>query len=339
MPRSRIAGARPGTPAWLWAVACLSVVPACSLVIDLDGDGVDPAGNGGEFSDTGGFGGASGGDSFGGASGGNPPSGGTGGAPSGGSGGSGGSVSGGTGGGPDTPALPLALHYWNLDEESGGTAIDSGYEPAAGNVVNLEDWSPDSGIKNGAFEVMDGAANYVQMVNTVLPASGGTFSLSWWVSPTLFGDRYLVSKRGGNDEGGFYVMQTGTGMQIVTGGSGVDKRFDVPLALPQDGSWSHLVLTYRENVGGINDRLMFYVDGEEVFKESTNLSSGDARPTNQTQIMRFGAVEGNALPPFAGLIDEIRIYEVELSPAEVMTLHQFDQGLLAAEDIEVYDPR
>ena len=248
-------------------------------------------------------------------------------------------MSGGTGGGPIDPELPDAMHYWNLDQTSGGTALDFGYTPANGIVVDQEDWSPDSGIKGGAFEVMDGAANYVQLVNTVLPASGGSFSLSWWVSPTLFGDRYLVSKQGGNAEGGFFVMQKGTGMQIVTGGTGVDRQFPVDKALPQDGSWSHLVMTYRENLAGINDRLRFYVDGERVFENLENISSTPARPTNQTQLMRFGAVEGNALPPYTGLIDEIRIYEVELSGDEVTTLHRYDQGLLDTADIKFYSPQ
>ena len=67
-------------------------------------------------------------------------------------------MSGGTGGALVALKLPSALHYWNLDETGGGTASDSGYEPANGNVVNLDDWSPDSGIKGGAFEVMDGAS-------------------------------------------------------------------------------------------------------------------------------------------------------------------------------------
>ena len=133
-------------------------------------------------------------------------------------------------------------------------------------------------------------------------------------------------------------MQKGTGMQIVTGGTGVDRQFPVNTALPQDGSWSHLVMTYRENLGGINDRLRLYLNGERVFENIENISSTLARPTNQTQTMRFGAVDGNALPPYTGLIDEVRIYEVELSGDEVTTLYRYDQGLLETGDIEFHTP-
>lgn len=321
-----------------WAVALFLSLPACSVLVDLDGDDVRPYEPPSEVT-----GGAAAGASSGGAepSGGTAPTtGGT--SPTGGASPTGGNE--GTGGISFDPVeLPLELHYWRLDETAGGTVQDSGYKQLHGSAVQVDDWSPGSGVSGtGAFEVKRTGVNYIQQVNSVLPTSQ-TFSLSWWVSPTEMdptgpGTRFLVSKQGGNTEGGFVLIQTTAGMELTTGGDGSVNTYEIEDDLPDDGGWSHLVLTYRLNPFGVDDRLSFYLNGKRVlFEAEDDISASDKDPYNVTQLLRFGAVEGNRHPMYSGLLDEIRLYEVELSEEEVRTLYHFDLGEIPEPDY--YDPR
>lgn len=287
-----------------------SSLPACSLLIDVQGDGIDsrqefePIGTGGATD--------------------NDPN----------------EVRDGTGGDDSEPpdpivALPRERHHWKLDEVSGSAAPDIGYGMLEATTVQSENWSPQSGVVGGAFEIKPGH-NFLQTQNSVVP-SGGAFSLSWWVSPATDDPMYLLSKQGGAGQGGFYVAQIRDGIRLASGGAGDEVFFDSKTPLPDGRGWNHVALTYRRNVASTDDRLRLYLNAELVIDEFIDLSIGSSTPENQNQIMRVGIVDGGTWPMFVGLVDEVRIHEIELDEFQVSTLYRFDRGQIEA--VEYFDPR
>ncbi|RKY41676.1 MAG: hypothetical protein DRP85_05465 [Candidatus Makaraimicrobium thalassicum] len=128
-----------------------------------------------------------------------------------------------------------------------------------------------------------------------------------WVKPNVpasvqSGD--IVDKGDYSTESGYrFCFDHGEGMDnqfFLNWNPGTAKALWSPDEAVKVGEWNHLVGVYVHNVG---NRL--YVDGELV---ASNSVSGDITPNS----LRLKIGDG-----FNGTIDEVRIYEAALSPAEV----------------------
>jgi L-ascorbate metabolism protein UlaG (beta-lactamase superfamily) len=201
---------------------------------------------------------------------------------------------------------PLVAH-WSLDETDGSLAHDiaGGYD---GRLYGRPSWQPTGGRTRGALQ-SDGVDDYVATPFVSNPADG-VFSIYAWVK--------------GGGEGQAIVSQKdvpGTGATWL-GADPVQGRLTTTLVPPAagrlspqplvsafavaDGQWHH--------VGFVWDGFLrhLYFDGAEVAKDAAALAPLQSCDGG----LHLGAGKSLGAGTFwAGLLDEIRIYNQALSPA------------------------
>jgi len=211
----------------------------------------------------------------------------------------------------EIPPVEL-IAYWGLDEADGGTAYDS-VGKFDGTLNGEPQWQPADGKKDGALG-FDGTDDYVSTPFVLDPALG-SFSVFAWVKGGVPGQG-IMSQEGGTN----WLMSDPTDGALRTDLKEPAKegRGAAPAGPPlisstvvTDGDW-HRVGFVRN--GG--NRIL-YVDGMEVASDTA------ADIESASGGLYFGA--GNGLEPasfFSGLIDDIRIYDVALSPDKIAALAQ-----------------
>ena len=130
-----------------------------------------------------------------------------------------------------------------------------------------------------------------------------------WINPTALGNTWRTVAM--KEQPGYYAYgmyaSTGAGTAVPSGNGmigAVDRDVRGPAQLPLN-TWTHLATTYNGSV------LALYVNGTQV---ATLLASGSI--STSTGALKFG---GNAIwgEWFAGLIDELRVYNRALTVAEI----------------------
>jgi hypothetical protein len=204
------------------------------------------------------------------------------------------------GGAPTTPEGLVAAY--SFDEGSGDTVADASGNGLDG-VISGALWTNPG--RFGSALLFDGIDDSVTIAaSPTLQLSSG-MTLSAWVHPTTMqsGWRAIVQK----DVDSYSLHASGDmGPLHPAGGGtfdGMGGYVTGPVAIPVN-AWSHLALTYD------GETLHLYVNGEEI--SSMPQVGGLEADTAPLQI------GGNAYGEyFAGLIDEVRIYDRALSPSEI----------------------
>ena len=200
------------------------------------------------------------------------------------------------------PVLPGLVGAWGFDEPSGTAAFDTSGSGNGGTIAGAARTA--DGRFGGALS-FDGSGDMVTVAdaNSLDLVSGMT--LEAWVNPTALGSSWrtvVLKEQPGNLA---YALYANDGEGHPTGHVAVpfDSRATGP-QLPAN-TWSHLAATYD----GASLRL--YVDGVEV---ANSLVFGAI--TASSGALRIG---GNTVWAewFAGLIDEVRVYDRALSAAEI----------------------
>ncbi|HSC90581.1 MAG TPA: LamG-like jellyroll fold domain-containing protein [Gaiellaceae bacterium] len=200
------------------------------------------------------------------------------------------------------PATGLVA-AWAFDEPSGTSAADATGTGHTG-TLNGPVWT--TGGKFGGALSFDGVNDWVTVADANdLDLTNG-MTLEAWVKPTATGDwRTVVFKEGA----AYYTYglygNTGTNVpsaNAVAGGSDRDAR--AATAAPV-GAWTHLAATYDGTT------LRIFVNGVQ-----SGQAAAGGSITTSTGVLRIG---GNSVWPewFAGLIDEVRIYNRALSATEI----------------------
>ncbi len=197
---------------------------------------------------------------------------------------------------------PLAVIHFPLD----GTALDASGNGRDGTVTGGV--TPATGARGAAATAMyfDGTGGYIEFGNLDLP---GAFSLAAWIRPSAHDDGGLRGSIVGKFTipGNWELNVNESSSQIVAHTSTTVGLFS-PAPVVAD-TWVHVVTTYD----GVST-LSIYLDG--VLATS---GSGFAPAPSSPGLPRIGRSTwgGN---PFKGAIDDVRVYDVELTPAEVATL-------------------
>ena len=200
------------------------------------------------------------------------------------------------------PAPAGLVGAWGFNAGSGTTAADSSGQGNNG-VVNGATWT--TGGRYGGGLVFDGVNDRVDVANTASLALSGGMTIEAWVNPTTTtGWCSVVVKE--RPKGRAYSLYASNAASRPS--SYLRLKSDVSIAGPSAlpiGVWSHLVTTFD----GTTHRL--YVNGTQV---AAVASSGKLSQSGQP--LRFG---GNTVFSewFSGTLDEIRIYNRALTPAEI----------------------
>lgn len=237
---------------------------------------------------------------------------------------------------PAANASGLLAHY-KFDEASGSTVVNRCTNTSGlnGSIVNATWYSP-SPVKhsNNALQ-FDGTDD---QISTNMSLSGrSSFTLEGWLYPTAASDRIAFFGQNDAIEFGFSSANTITGYTANTGAGGTNSvswTFDnsnFPL-----NTWHHVAFT----ADGSNMRL--YVDG---ILRSTSYNPNTNYGTSADLFHIGGTVWDASGNYYSGAIDEVRVWSVARSQAEIQQLmndeidptveanlvayYNFNQGLIA----------
>lgn len=201
-------------------------------------------------------------------------------------------------------ADPIA--HWRFDEGAGTTAIDSSGNEHDGTISGATySTSTPSGLnfENPYSLEFDGVNDGVSTPLSVDNLS--QFTISGWAYPRTatvdvgwFGANDVVEFLFGVDD----ELRCWTSAAVVGWQYGHDFL----------NNWHHITCL------GDGDRVTLYVDGEEV--ASTAHEHVDSYGSGDNFSIGLGVQAGGSSGPFDGFIDDVRVYNVALTPSEMLSL-------------------
>jgi hypothetical protein len=202
---------------------------------------------------------------------------------------------------------PSLVAHWLFDESAGDIASER-MGQFDGALSGTPVWRPAAGVAGGALE-FDGVDDYLR-TGAVLRPADGPFTVFAWVQGGGPGQTILSQANDSDGAIPWLGLDATTGALLTairdTG------RFTKPLvseAHISDGAWHHLRLVWD------GKRRYLYVDGEQAVADTRDL--GTLKSSNHDFFVGVGEDLG-AGTFFAGLVDEVRIYNVALKPVAAM---------------------
>ncbi|MEH0467804.1 family 43 glycosylhydrolase [Streptomyces sp. B21-097] len=231
--------------------------------------------------------------------------------------------------GPDVPA-DLLLHY-GFDESGGSIVRDSSGHGFHGTYVRTPAFG--TGVDGGSFKMSGGSSTsdspYVKIPNGVLKdvnsvtvstyvkwKGGDNFQWLFGLGPDS--DKYLFAtpSNGGGKLFSAITKATWSGEKQMIGGSQLTP-----------GEWKHLTVT----LDGATQTAVLYVDGAEVARvNGVTVKPSELYDSAKDASGYIGKSLYSPDPYFAGEVDDFRIYNRALTPAEVLELAGNTTGIAAA---------
>ena len=195
---------------------------------------------------------------------------------------------------------------YGFDEGSGTTVTDASGNGNTGTITNAT-WAATG--KYGKALQFNGTNALVTIPDAASLHLSTGMTLEAWVNPSTVNAAWRDVIYKGNDN--FYLEATSTNASkpdagMIAGGSYADAFGTAALTA---NTWSYLTETYDGST------LRLYVNGTQV--ASTAHTGAIATSTNPLQI-GGDSIYGQY---FAGLIDEVRVYNVALTAAQIQTDH------------------
>ena len=215
-------------------------------------------------------------------------------------------------------ALPILSHavddglvaYWTFNEKDGDTASDLTGNGHDGSLIGDPQWV--DGYFGGALEFNQAGDE----VNVPFHAdlNQETFTICAWanVEPGSRGYRAVVSSRDTPPQSGYIFYVTPNNKWEFWTGSNTWNKITGPDMKP--GEWEHIAGIYTDG------KQKFYVNGELVGEKDSALTLNQA----QELLIGAGANEKDHDFFFKGMIDEVRIYDRELSVDEIASVMESD---------------
>jgi hypothetical protein len=204
--------------------------------------------------------------------------------------------------------------YLRFDESSGNSAYDSSGFGYTGSLVNGPAWVSGRNANGLQF---DGVNDYVTM--NEFPDIYDRITLSAWIKPsTVSRDQDIVSRARQTSYTGYEFGLTSAGelfFRINPTSSSYAFRTSSGAAIAAN-IWQHIAVTYD----GTNIR--FYKNGALI---STVAAGGRLYPTSSS--LFIGIYESEEDNQYGGVIDELRIYNRQLSSSELNQLYSSIQGV------------
>ncbi|MDB6066279.1 MAG: hypothetical protein JWR26_2487 [Pedosphaera sp.] len=204
-----------------------------------------------------------------------------------------------------SPAALGLVGYWAFDEASGGFAVDGSGSGNAGNIINA---TRVVGQTGGALS-FNGSSSWVDITNKPSLNFTGPITLAAWIKPSSSGgiQNILVHGYTGSTEvflrinGGNYEVGAWNGSTTPTA------TFGVPAG--DIGNWVHVAGVYNGSTW------ILYRNGVSVKTNSAGIG-----PMTMAADWAVGARAGGTERFFSGSIDEVRMYNRELTSVEIAAL-------------------
>jgi Concanavalin A-like lectin/glucanases superfamily/Bacterial Ig domain len=208
----------------------------------------------------------------------------------------------------NAPSTGLVAAY-SFNEGSGTTVSDSSGNNLTGKIVGAK-WTT-SGVYGSAL-FFDGISSYVDLGNPAALQLTGSMTLEAWV----------MAAANPPDDGQIVAKSNGTGWQLKTSPDTGPHTFGTKVSAVDGSSLQRYSTTVRSlktwyHVAGVYDTtsrtLSTYVNG--ILDNGSLRGTVPASQFNQNVNVNIGRRTGGLY--FNGVIDEVRIYNRALSPAEI----------------------
>lgn len=183
----------------------------------------------------------------------------------------------------------------------------------------------------------DGANDYVDAGAMNALDDAPALTISAWINPRSAGEGSIgtiAAKGPSTAVAGWMLSMSGNNnvrFLVDTTTTGTMSRRSAAGSIPYD-TWSHLVLTWDGSLAAANVKM--YVNGVETEYEATTNGSG-SRESDAASNVYFGAYNTGS-PAFAGLMDDVRLYNRVLTTEEVSQL--YNQSIALAPSVDQTTP-
>jgi hypothetical protein len=206
---------------------------------------------------------------------------------------------------------------WKFDEGQGSVAKDvSKYGRHA--FLWTVTWNP-SGWTGSSLQ-FDGIGGYAEAVGYSGVLGTQIRTLSLWINTSVQADMDLISW-GTNQLGALWSLSIAEGggrgqpsgsIRLDVGGGRMVGQTSLT-----DNQWHHIAVVLAQSESPRMQDIQVYVDGQI---ESINIFNDVLVDTVVGPDVRFGMRAGNTWTPFNGLLDEVRIDSIAMTPQEVAAL-------------------
>lgn len=178
-----------------------------------------------------------------------------------------------------------------------------------------------SGYSDTKSIQFDGATNYLSLGNNLAFEKTDTFSFSFWVKfNSLAANDVLIDKYDAAGNVGYELLLLTTGTMIFQlshhdGTNQIDRRF-AAIGV-STGTWYHMALTYDGSATAAG--VKFYLNGTE--KSGSTSTNNLTLSTVGTDILTIGAGVTDSFRAVSQLMDEVSVWSVALSGANVTTIY------------------
>jgi len=206
---------------------------------------------------------------------------------------------------------------WLFDEGSGKIAKDSSGNKNDGTLTGGPVWVAG---KFGQALSFDGKAAYVSIPNSTSLNPTTAITMAAWIQPkdiTTATYIEIMRQESGNTRKLFSFQLNGTQLTLGIETAGAYWETDFPITAKNftDGKWHHVAYTYD------GAKAILYVDGS---LNNSQAHTGKIGVTAGKEPLMIGCSAGSG-EWFTGLIDEVAMFNVALSLADIQAL--MNQGL------------
>jgi hypothetical protein len=202
------------------------------------------------------------------------------------------------------------LGHWSFDVGTGAAVPD---ESGAGNDGTLVGSATRVPGVNGTALALSGDGGRVLVPDDPTLAVADGFTVAAWLRPTRSATQYLVKKARHKEIDGYELSLSQSGKVFVRfnqPSAGNTYRVDSVSSYPVDGvNWVHVAASFD------GQKIRMYVNG--VLEASS--SAPDLVIAANDLALSIGAEE-DGYRGFTGALDEVRLYDVALTQAEVLVL-------------------
>jgi len=215
-------------------------------------------------------------------------------------------------------AQPTAnlVGYWPLDDEGTGQAMDHSGNGYHGTLQSDAVFVPD-GIVGGAV-YFDAGNDRIEIGGWDGILGGQARTMSAWVKTTSFrGNMSIISWGPDNDDRAQRIDFSLDDGRLRWDHDNGNIQADTDV---RDGKWHHVAVVIQENASASYGQVLLYVDGVD---DTQNTTEGDGDTMNTevgTAPPMIGIRSHNNGRDFAGLIDELRVYDRALTEEEIIEL-------------------
>ncbi len=206
--------------------------------------------------------------------------------------------------------------YWNFNEGSGTSALDSSGNNNTGTFTGSATWNATG--KTGAAVSLNGSG-YVNFGNSQT-LRNPAITVSAWINPTKStnGNTSVLSMDTGSTKA-YQITWKDSGSSGFGAYTNIKNTSSTITAFSSQtltaNTW-HLVTATYDNTSGV---LSIYFDG--VLSTTTQGSGGVSYPTFGSRSLILGMPAASVSTGFKGLVDEVRVYNRALSAQEVSDIY------------------